>query len=344
MGFTHFRKLITVCFATLALSETVSCARQRSFHSQLTSRTHQHSSVVVFGASWADNAHPRPQKYAWTLKRPPYYGGRYSNGIIWAEYLTDGLLAEKKIPQFNYAYGGAVANNDLTYTNEPDTKMQSNQYISEVKNGTLNRGSGPVLHVWWIGINQMTQIWTDAIKKDPTMKQTETLENANFRVDQQITKLESQLARVRSEYDVNNIPCNYLLLPIPPLETVLRFQFQAVKLARNDAQLAKAYLNFVAELSHRYNEGILRLVSQLDLHLVTTGWVRTFDFESLWRSVIATPSEYGLEIVHEPCLQLVNGLQHVCSFPDKYLFWDTVHPTTAMHKIMAQKFLAIINS
>lgn len=78
-----------------------------------------------------------------------------------------------------------------------------NTYISDIKNGTLNRGIGPVLHVWWVGINSMSQIWTDAIKVDSSMSRTDVLENARSRVDQQINELERQLNQVRSEPALN---------------------------------------------------------------------------------------------------------------------------------------------
>lgn len=101
--------------------------------------------------------------------------------------------------------GGAVANNNLTYTDKPDTKTQTSQYISDVKAKTVNRGSGTVLHIWWIGINSITQIWTDAIKKDPSVRSQAVLDEANARVDQQIAEVESQVRNVRTDAEVNKL-------------------------------------------------------------------------------------------------------------------------------------------
>ncbi|EGG12115.1 uncharacterized protein MELLADRAFT_102077 [Melampsora larici-populina 98AG31] len=262
----------------------------------------EYTSIVVFGASWADNAHPRPKKYAGTLRGSPYYQGRYSNGIIWAEYLSNRLLTGENIPLLDYAYGGAVANNNLTYTEIPDTSTELNQYISDVRNGSINRGYGPVLHFWWIGINQITQIWTDAIKADSTLSMPDILAKASRRVDMQITELQRQVTTARQDLSVNSVPCDFFIIPIPPLETVLTFKYQASDLAKNSKTLAKSF----------------------------------------WRDVIANPRQYQFVIPDKACLHYVDGNQVSCSEPDEYVYWDSLHPTTAMHGVIADSLLSAI--
>lgn len=306
----------------------------------------QHTSIVVFGASWADNAHPRPKRYAGTSKGPPYYQGRYSNGIIWAEYLSNSLLTGEKVPLLDYAYGGAVANNNLTYTDKPDTSTQLDTYISDVRKGSIDRGNGRVLHFWWIGINQMTQIWTDAIKADSTLSVPHVLAHALDRVDKQIVELQRQITKARHDIFVNSLPCDFFIIPIPPMETVPTFVSQASDLAKNSTTLARRYVQVIGAMSHRYNEGILRFVSDMQMATnpsTSSGWVKTYDFERFWRDIIAHRSQYPQAITDTPCLNEVKGTQVICSHPEQYLYWDSLHPTTASHKVIAQSILPALN-
>jgi hypothetical protein len=64
------------------------------------------SQVYVFGDSLSDTGNV----YRRTLRlypRPPYFKGRFSNGLLWNEYVTQGLGVELDRND-NYAYGGTT--------------------------------------------------------------------------------------------------------------------------------------------------------------------------------------------------------------------------------------------
>ena len=54
------------------------------------------------------------------------------------------------------------------------------------------------------------------------------------------------------------------------------------------------------------------------------------DVASLYDSILSNPLNYGFTNVYQPCLN--NNV--VCSNPDAYLLWDTVHPTSATHQLI----------
>lgn len=56
-----------------------------------------------------------------------------------------------------------------------------------------------------------------------------------------------------------------------------------------------------------------------------------FDVFSTFQDIVADPSAVGLANVTDACL----GGTGICSNPDEYLFWDSVHPTTKGHQILA---------
>ncbi len=63
------------------------------------------------------------------------------------------------------------------------------------------------------------------------------------------------------------------------------------------------------------------------------------DIFRLMAQTVNDPAEYGFTNVTTPCL--VDGV--ICATPDAYLFWDPIHPTTAGHALLADKFAKAIN-
>jgi cholinesterase len=66
--------------------------------------------------------------------------------------------------------------------------------------------------------------------------------------------------------------------------------------------------------------------------------VAYFDSAALFRSMAANPGMYGLTNVTDPCF---NG-SSVCGDPSTYLFWDSIHPTTAAHAALASGFASAV--
>ncbi|KAH9469042.1 hypothetical protein Pst134EA_009564 [Puccinia striiformis f. sp. tritici] len=100
----------------------------------------QYSSVVIFGASDCDDAHPRSPIFADTVRGAPYWHGRFTNGRVFGEYLGASTLTGNNITQLNYAYGDATVNNALTKVNAPDTRTQMENYIRDVTSQSAKRG------------------------------------------------------------------------------------------------------------------------------------------------------------------------------------------------------------
>jgi outer membrane lipase/esterase len=71
--------------------------------------------------------------------------------------------------------------------------------------------------------------------------------------------------------------------------------------------------------------------------------IKVFDTFSLLSAISASPGAYGFANASAPCLTgdlAVGG--NVCATPDQYLFWDTLHPTAAGHRVLGDAFAAAV--
>jgi phospholipase/lecithinase/hemolysin len=60
-----------------------------------------------------------------------------------------------------------------------------------------------------------------------------------------------------------------------------------------------------------------------------------FDAFQTLNGFVAAPGQFGLSVVDAPCVT-PNLAPFHCDTPDEYLFWDGVHPTKAVHALLAE--------
>ncbi len=83
-------------------------------------------------------------------------------------------------------------------------------------------------------------------------------------------------------------------------------------------------------LTRFHNDGLTQTLNNLSQNLAPNVNFIPLDLNSLLSDAINNPVNFGFTNVTEGCL-LVG-----CTNPDEYLFWDTIHPTTAAHQFIGE--------
>lgn len=63
------------------------------------------------------------------------------------------------------------------------------------------------------------------------------------------------------------------------------------------------------------------------------------DTAQILQNIVANPAQYNLTNLTDPC-----SFPSVCTNPDRYLFWDSFHPTTRADSIFAADFAAAVTA
>jgi phospholipase/lecithinase/hemolysin len=248
-------------------------------------------------------------------------GHHFTNGATWIEVLARELaLAGNARPAFrsespkatNYAVGGAraVAGFPCRF-NLPD---QVNTYLSDF----AATPAGTVVAIE-IGGNDVQ----DALMAAALFGQNPApyIQNAIGSLADNITRLYAHGAR------------RFLLLNVPDVG-----QIPAVRALNSTLPGIATVANTI---SQAYNAALLGAVQQLSgLPAID---IRVVDVYTLLNTVLAHPAAYGFDNVTEACV-IPNQPPFTCSRPDRYVFWDGIHPTRALHAIVAEQALAVLSA
>jgi phospholipase/lecithinase/hemolysin len=94
-------------------------------------------------------------------------------------------------------------------------------------------------------------------------------------------------------------------------------------------------------LTAAYNGGLTLLVQGLNATLPGID-VRIVDLYAKLNDVVANPDKYGFTDVTTACIT-PNIPPFACTKPDTYAFWDGIHPTKALHVVVAQEAIAVLS-
>jgi phospholipase/lecithinase/hemolysin len=245
-------------------------------------------------------------------------GMHFSNGPTWAEQFAQALHDQTGgspallVPQVfnNYAVGRARARTGAAIFPSFDLSTQVARFLADGK-----RGSGDDLFVIWIGSNDMGDALLDPQNAGAILTQALTATLTNIQV------LYANGAR------------NFLVLNLPNLALT--------PFVRGLGPLAQAG---ATQIDTAYNSLLSGYVSSV-LPAVLPGTKFIYlDANAVLQGIVANPAANGLQDVTDSCLHFGVTAGAFCSKPNRYLFWDGFHPTTAGHSVLAKAALTAIAS
>ena len=95
-----------------------------------------------------------------------------------------------------------------------------------------------------------------------------------------------------------------------------------------------------ASVTQQFNTGLSLLLGQLPSVLPGTSFAR-LDADLILNAIVANPAAFNLTTVATPCLT-PNIPPFTCQDADAFLFWDGIHPTAAVHGIIAQHAASVL--
>lgn len=274
------------------------------------------SDIYIFGDSLSDTGNTRatvPLGSLGPIAALAGYGpnGRFSNGILWHEYLSQSLglpTSRSTAGGNNFAYGGARINNDSGVST--GVLNQYNQYLGRVGSAGFDADA---LYIAWAGGNDMRDLVGAA---NPLLAITATIANLQFMLTDMITR-----------------GATTLLIPnLPNLGSIPEFASGALSSAGS-------------EVSMLWNSTLEYML--IDLAKQTTAQIYMLDVFNIFDSILANPAAEGFTNTTDECRSVTGGLfasERSCANASRYVFWDEIHPTTAAHGVLGREALVLLQS
>ncbi|KAK9370837.1 hypothetical protein V1509DRAFT_614902 [Lipomyces kononenkoae] len=296
--------------------------------------------LVVFGDSWSDDAsRPSPVDHAARVTGDKFYdgksqdgrrhlrfgagfGGRWSDGPVWPEYLCEETGCGDYL---NLAFGGAKITNKFVASSVPDLIQQRDNFlaIKRADESSTDRRRSPseelvdnrrTLLIFWFGINDLIQYMSILPTTDDRQR--------------------AVVSSVATLFDValdlaNRFPqSNFLFMSA--IDVTLLPVWQERFTEKNDPGLRK--YKEVIRLSQVWSQ-------EMTMHFgnwnKSMGSIQYWDANAWYARSISGVANNGFDNFKDFCFD--HNAAQLCPTPDKYFFWDHVHLTTAAHKSIATK-------
>jgi len=270
-----------------------------------------YTQTISFGDSMSDTGNLFNTIVAYGGRGMPAYpnhGGRFSDGVVVIEAMSNAL----NLPLVNYAFAGARSGNDNMI---PVYGMQQGM-LKQIDDFLDNQPSANTP----VDANALYVLWTgpDDFYANGNIFNKLTAAQVANNVKQGMVKLYKRGARhffvpqmpdlsiTPSAHDHNKTLSNYL-----------------VNAKARSAELAKLLSSTLVAFARQYPNAT----------------VRSFDTYTYSQARLAQAAAEGNNVT-EPCYTpIFPGVPGpVCANPDKYLFWDTNHPTAAASIIIGTDF------
>ncbi|GJJ72812.1 hypothetical protein EMPS_05170 [Entomortierella parvispora] len=292
--------------------------------------------MVVFGDSFSDGGNTFDLSNG-SWPEPLYYpGGRFSNGKVWTDYVTEA----RRFRTTNFAYGGATTDSKVVqgYSGReadipvPGFHQQLDTYSAELKNG--DAGDEKLNSTLFVVSFQGNDFIFD-----PNIRTEQVLSNIEHGIRRLIEKMGAQHLIVVENFDFGKVPY---------------FLFNST-LSREKTALAqkqyREYQELIQRLRRDYGGSKRSLKckegsengSNADS---TTGKRKAnivfFDLYALFDKLHCPRQlrRLGIRDIDHGCVD--DRATKQCESPSEHFFYDSFHPSTKVHREVANGILGLI--
>ncbi|MFQ4144389.1 SGNH/GDSL hydrolase family protein [Chlorogloeopsis sp. ULAP02] len=274
---------------------------------------YQYDKIYIFGDSLTDVGNIFNTTGGIIPPSPTYFNGRFSNGSVWVEYLTSNLRLGFN-PNTNFAFGGATTSfKNLLVPGLPGLQQQINRF--RAANPSTYQNS---LYILWAGLNDYLDYFLGG-----TPNPAQTAKNL------------STVVKLLTDVGAKEI----ILVNLPDLG---KFPFTG-----HYQEISSLFSNF----TKAHNSILMANIQSLKQDLSPEINIITVDVNSLFNRAFTNPEEFGFTNVTDSCItkdvSVVNighSTRLASCNPNKFLFWDPIHPTTATHKLIADLVFSVFKS
>ncbi|RLV61142.1 hypothetical protein D5018_03335 [Parashewanella curva] len=279
-----------------------------------------------------------------------YDNGRWSNGLLWPEYLSKkmGIPTSNKQRYINVSHAGGWT---LCLTDKVigigDLFGDLTKVAKDMINGSL---IPPCLDLIAKGVHYK---YGDYRPNDLAVVFFGGNDYLNLYQDpQRVVNVQAEVIEQEIEYGARNIAW----LNMPDISLTPRYISGG---AKDKAAETKRLIDLNNQLQEDKYRELKRKYERKGVKLVLV------DANAIFKGIMDNADSYGFKDIHEPCsriptpgiddtnleetnpslraaneMAIPNG--KICLHPEQYMFWDSVHPTTITHKIIADKACDIL--
>ena len=255
-------------------------------------------------------------------------GPTYTNGKVWVEHLVRSLgvpgAAQAALRSdgtaANYAYAGARASNAAPLPPNSNRNLgdQVDLYIADIGAGSI---AEETVHVIFIGGNDIAgALVLLSLGADPTP----VIMNAVASVADNAMKLASAGAH------------RFLIVTAPNPGLIPAFG-RSTGATFGGAHLTTAFNCAIAGTGPTRPSCPTQLNGPATVADALTSYygaeVTVFDGQAFFDDISTNPGFYGLTNTNQPCIQPLQA-PFRCENPAEYLYWDNIHPTATVHRIL----------
>ena len=266
----------------------------------------QKNNLLVFGDSLSDMGNAK-NSILNVPDVPPYWQGRFSNGQVWIEYVSQSYGLATTIgsgtePGDNRAFGGSQTGAGFSYLLLPNVGTQISNYLTNVQSS--------------IPANNVVSLWAGGNDFLYGTANSNTI----------VANMESHIRQLAGAGATEFIMPN-----LPPLEKTPEI------LSRSQNQQ-----NTIAAEVVSYNQKLLSLINNISIELNLI--IHFIDAWSLFNDIVDNSLALGITNTQESAcsdsgtllpLPICDSSSTLVSNPDEYLFFDKAHPTRVMHKFIS---------